>query len=159
MSAFCGLGPLFLIFIGAGIGIGVWMSKSGFVEFLISDDLWANIVGGVVAAGVIALIAYLWNRRRHRILKELTKIMGKAIKHRNIGKQGPLPDEDKWIREAKAIESEAIAKAKNLSSTAGSLVEWLDNVDPWHVNSEVEKYVSILSKVIDRIRELLERNS
>ena len=85
--------------------------------------------------------------------------MGKAIKHRNIGEHRAFTDENEWIREAKSIEADAVAKANEHSSTAGSLVEWLDRVPPWDVNSEVEKYVSILSKVIERIRELLERNS
>jgi len=129
------------------------------IEFLLSTDLWANIIGGVVAALLIALAAYLWDWRRHRILKELTVIMGRAIKHRNIGEQRALTDENEWIREAKLIEADSIAKANQLSSTAGSLVEWLDRVPPWVVTSEVEEYVSILSKVIKRIRELLERNS
>jgi len=129
------------------------------IEFLLSADLWANILGGVVAAGLIALAAYLWNRRRHKVLKELTVIMGKAIKHRNIGERQAFTDQNEWIREAKSIEAEAVAKANDLSSTAGSLVEWLDRVPPWDVASEVDKYVSILSKVIERIRELLERNS
>jgi hypothetical protein len=118
-----------------------------------------NIVGGVVTAGLIALIAYLWNQRRHKILRELTVIMGKAIQHRNIGERKTFTDQDQWVHEAKLIQVEAVSKARKLSSTAGSLVEWLDRVDPWNMNNEVEKYVSILSKVIERIRELLERNS
>src|SRR3990170_3125926 len=126
------------------------------IEFLLSADLWANILGGVVAAGLIALAAYLWNRRRHKVLKELTVIMGKAIKHRNIGERQAFTDQNEWIREAKSIEAEAVAKANDLSSTAGSLVEWLDRVPPWDVASEGDQYVSILSKVIERIRELLE---
>ena len=99
------------------------------------------------------------NLRKHNILKDLTLIMGKAIQHRNIGEQRAFTDEKDWIRKTKSIESEAVAKANQLSSTAGSLVNWLDRIDPWDVASEVDKYVSILSKVIKRIRELLERNS
>jgi len=129
------------------------------INFLLSADLWANIIGGVVAAALIAFIAYLWERRKHKILKDLTDIMGRAIKHRNVGKQRAFTDQGKWIEEAKAIEAEAVKKASRLSSTAGSLVQWLDRVPPWSASSEVEKYVSILSKVIERIRELLERNS
>lgn len=128
-------------------------------EFLLGADLWANIIGGIVAAALIALIAYLWDLRKHKILRDLTEIMGRTIEHRNIGEQETFSDESEWIRQAKAIEDEAIAKAKQLSSTAGSLVEWLDRVPPWNVTSEVEKYVSILSMVIERIRGLMERNS
>jgi len=129
------------------------------IDFHCSSELWINIVGGVVTAGLIALIVYLWNRRRHKILRELTEIMGRTIQHRNIGEQKAFTDRDQWIQEAKSIQKEAVAKAGELSSTAESLVEWLDRVDPWSMEDEVNKYVSILSKVIERIRELLERNS
>jgi len=128
-------------------------------EFLLRADLWGNIIGGIVAAGLISLLAYLWDRRKHKILKELTEIMGRAIKHRNIGEQGGYDDVDEWVRQAKQIEKEAVEKAKQLSTTAGSLVEWLDRVDPWNVTNEKEKYLSILNKVIERIRGLMERNS
>lgn len=127
--------------------------------FLMSAELWANILGGVAAAALVALFVQLRDKRRHRILRELTAIMGDAIKHRNDGEAKTYADEDEWVRRAKEIESEAIAKANELSSTAGSLIQWLDRVEPWHVSSERERYISILSKVIERIRELLERNS
>lgn len=129
------------------------------IEFLKSVDLWANIVGGIVAAIVFAFFVSLRDRKKHKILKELTEIMGRAIQHRNLGKNGKKKDEQDWVTQAKDIEAEAVAKAKELSSTAGSLVEWLDNIDPWNVNNDVEKYISILNKVIERIRGLLERNS
>jgi hypothetical protein len=57
------------------------------------------------------------------------------------------------------IEDKAVAKAKELSSTAGALVEWLDRVPPWDLTSDVAKYVSILTTVVERIRGLMERNS
>jgi hypothetical protein len=129
------------------------------IAFLTSTELWSNIVGGVVTAGVLAVIAFLWDRRRHRILQELIRIMGQAIEHRNIGQHRTFTDEKEWILKAKKLEDEAVIKAKKLSPTAGSLVEWLDRVPPWNVASEVEKYVSILSTVIERVRGLMERNS
>lgn len=128
-------------------------------EFFCSAGLWENIIGGVIAAVLIALFSLIKNCRKHKILKDLTIIMGKAIKHRNLGENFDPENELEWIQRAKEIENEAIKKAQQLSSTAGSLVEWLDRVPPWNSKSEVEKYISILSKVIDRIRELLERNS
>jgi hypothetical protein len=128
-------------------------------EFICGVDLWANIVGGVVAAGLIALAVYLRDRRKHRILRELTVLMGRAILHRNIGERGEFTDAAEWARQAEEIEKEAVAKANELSSTAGSLVDWLDRVEPYEPTSEVEKYKSILNKVIERIRGLLERNS
>jgi len=55
--------------------------------------------------------------------------------------------------------SKAVAKAKELSPTAGSLVEWLDRIPPWDATDDVARYVSILSKVVERIRGLMERNT
>jgi hypothetical protein len=129
------------------------------IDFLKGSDLWANIIGGVIAALVFGFLVSIRDRKRHKILRELTEIMGLAIKHRNLGMSGKFTDKDVWINQAKAIEADAIAKAKELSTTAGSLVEWLDKIDPWDVNSEEKKYISILSTVITRIRGLLERNS
>lgn len=85
--------------------------------------------------------------------------MGQAIEHRNIGQLQTYADKNLWVQKAKEIESAAVSKAKELSPTAGSLVEWLDKVTPWNVNSDVDKYISILSAVIERIRGLMERNS
>ena len=129
------------------------------IKFLTGIDLWANIIGGVVAAGFLAIIAFLWDRRKHRILGELIEIMGQAIKHRNIGEQQAFIDEKEWVLKAKLIEEKAVATAKNLSPTAGSLIEWLDRVPPWNSTDETEKYISILSTLIERIRSLMERHS
>ncbi len=134
------------------------------IEFFRGTDLWSNIVGGVVAAILFAVLVYLTDRRKdqrkHRILSELTEIMGRAIEHRNKGESQTYADEQEWVRQAKKLEKQAVEKATELSTTAGSLVKWLDRTEqPWSADSEVEKYVSILSTVIRRIRELLERNS
>jgi len=123
------------------------------------SDIFANVLGGLVAAAAIGLISWCRNRRKHRILKELTEIMVRAIRHRNIGEKLNGDDETLWVQQANVIENEAIAKANELSSSAGSLVNWLDRVDPWKADSEVQRSISILSKVIERIRGLLERNS
>ena len=127
--------------------------------FFLGADLWANIIGGFVAAGLVSLAAYLWNWRKHKILKDLIEIMGRAIKHRNIGESKAFSDKNEWIRQAKIIEEDAVAKAKQLSPTAGSLVEWLDRVQTWKKGDEVGKYVAILSKVSERIQGLMERHS
>jgi hypothetical protein len=128
-------------------------------EFFLGADLWANIIGGVVAAALVSLVAYLWDRRKHRILKDLIEIMGQAIKHRNIGEAKAFSDKDDWIRQAKIIEENAVTKARQLSTTAGSFIEWLDRIESWKVGDDVERYVAILSKVIERIRGLMERHS
>jgi len=93
------------------------------------------------------------------ILKDLIEIMGRAIVHRNTGERGNYSDAKKWIEQADAIEKEAIAKAKKLSPTAGSLVEWLDRLEPKPVKGDVGHYIAILSTVIKRVRGLMERYS
>ena len=129
------------------------------IAFLSSSELWANIVGGVVAAGVLAILAFLWDRRRQGIIQELIRIMGQAIEHRNIGQQRTFVDEKEWLLKAKKIEEDAVIKATKLSLTAGSLVEWLDRVPAWNDTNEVDKYVSILSTIIERVRGIMERNT
>lgn len=153
MSAFCALVPSFIIIIVAG----VWLSKSGF-EFLGSAELWANIVGGIVAAIAVAVLFWLKDRRKRRILDELAEILDRVIKHRIIGKNKTFTDVKEWIRQAEDIENEAIEKATELSPTAGALIASLDRlVQPW--NNKLSRSVAILATVSTRIRELLERNS
>jgi hypothetical protein len=69
-------------------------------EFLLDSYLWANILGGTVAAGLLALAAVLWDLRKHKILKDLTDIMGRAIEHSNIGESRIFSDENLWIQKA-----------------------------------------------------------
>lgn len=131
-------------------------------DFLKSADLWANIIGGVVAAGLIGLGVWAKNRRKHRILGELVEILGRVIEHRLIGEHQAssfsADEEVAWIKKAEGLEIEAVAKATELSPTAGALVQWLDRlVEPW--STEVGRSVAILGTVSTRIRELLERNS
>jgi hypothetical protein len=134
-------------------------------EFFQGPGLWENICGGFLAAILFAVVSYLLDqrkeKRKHQTLQELIDIMGKAIKHRNKGELLQQSGEDytEWIKQAKGIEKDAVLKARELSTTAGSLVEWLDRVPPWDRNSELERYISILTTVIDRIRGLMERNS
>jgi len=129
-------------------------------EFLSSADLWANIVGGIVAGFTVAGAFRLRDRRDLKILNDLTEIMGRAINHRIIGENRSFTNEKEWIRQADNIEIEAIAKAKKLSPLAGALIEWLDRlVKPWDVTNEVDRSVAILATVSTRIRELLERHS
>lgn len=137
--------------------------------FLLGSDLWANICGGVAAALFLGFMAFCINIRKHVIINRLIKIMGQAIQHRNIGepyKTSPhrLSKEDEWnesewVQQAIAIHDEAVNQAYKLSPSAGALVDWLDRVDPWTETSQFERYLSILNKVIERIRGILEQTS
>ena len=129
------------------------------VKFLLSSELWANIIGGVIAAGLITLIVYLRDRRKHKIIQELIEIMGEAIEHRNKGENKICDLPEDWVEKAKLIEIKAVNKAKQLSPTAGSLIEWLDRIPPRSEEGQVGFYVSILSAVIARIQGLMERHS
>jgi DNA-directed RNA polymerase delta subunit len=128
-------------------------------DFILGIDLWANIVGGIVAAAILALVAYLWNLRKHRILRELTEIMTRAIDHRHKGKSRKFADDKEWIEKAKKIEHDAMTKARELSHTAGSLVAWRDRAPTDDEDTEIESHISHLSMIIDRIRGLMERHA
>ncbi len=129
------------------------------IEFFTGKDLWANIIGGVVVTVLIALFVYCKDRRKHKILRELTDIMGQIIEYRNIGEKRSYSDKKEWIRTAKALEDKAFNKASELSTKAGSFIKWLDRIPPLQGNDEVAFYVSILSTIVVRIRGLLERHS
>jgi hypothetical protein len=86
--------------------------------------------------------------------KKLIDIMGRTIQHRNIGKNKSFDNEILWVEEAKKIEEEAVKNAKQLSAGAGSFIEWLDKIDG-HDGTQVGYYVSVLSKISDRIRDIL----
>lgn len=119
------------------------------------ETIIVAVIATVIAAGVIAAIVYVWKGPKRKRRKELIEIMGRAIQHRNIGDRREFADEEQWVRQAGEIETEAEEKAKKLGDEEGSKIEWLDRVDPWDETSEVERMVSILSKVIERIREIL----
>jgi ascorbate-specific PTS system EIIC-type component UlaA len=49
------------------------------IEFLASADVWANIVGGIVAAVVLGFIACIWRKYREWRIKQLGDLMGRII--------------------------------------------------------------------------------
>jgi hypothetical protein len=122
------------------------------VEFIISSELWANIIGGILAAVIIASFTKYRDFRKPRTMKELIAIMGVAIKIRNNGEGHHFNDENIWVQQAIEIEQKAILKAKELSPTAGALIEWLDRIPPWDTSNRVQKYVSILDNYFKNSR-------
>lgn len=122
-------------------------------------DLWANILGGIAAALILAAIYWGVNLRRHFLFKSLIKIMGEAIAHRNDGERGKYSSKEAWVTQADDIVVRAENKAQQISNAAGALVKMLDRVDRWDPHSDFERSLAILSKVIIRMRELIERNS
>ena len=126
-------------------------------DFLRAPGLWENILGGVVAAALIALWVQWRERNKHTAIQELIIIMDEAIRHRNNGERGQYDDAKVWVQQAKAIEEKAVETAKKISPTAGSLIHSLDRVPAW--SNEVELYTSILDVVIQRIRGIMERHS
>lgn len=85
--------------------------------------------------------------------------MVEAIKHRNIGEKRTFTNEQALVAQAIAQEEKAVVTALRLSLTAGSLLEWLVRVPPWQPGDDVDRYVSILSTIIERIRLLMEKNA
>ncbi len=121
-------------------------------------DLIGSTLAGVVAAFIIAGYLHFQGKQKRDHQAALINIMGRAIQHRNIGQQRQFSDAKEWVKQAKALEDTAVATAKKLSPAAGAYVEWLDRVPPYDPSDEVAKYVSFLSTVIERIREIIQRN-
>lgn len=124
----------------------------------------ADVVSiAVVVVGVLAFGWKWWrHKRRARIIKDLSDLMGKAIQHENLGKHR-VPDVQAWVANAKKIEDDAKSKAYELSEVSGKLVEWLGPDLTARVDANVDdllqqQYMAILNKVIERIREILGRH-
>lgn len=120
-------------------------------------DLLENIIGGIVAAIAFAGIVHLYQKDRRQKIKDLIIIMGQAVEHRNASNNIDHINPQEWITRAKEIETDAIKRANSISPAAGSMVEWLDQIDSYKHNDDVQKYIAILNKVIERIRWLLEK--
>lgn len=132
------------------------------IEFLSSADLWANILGGIVAAIVLGIIAWVWRQYREWRVKQLGDLMGRIIEHRNAGIRS-VPDPTVWVQKAKELEQEAIEKASKVSTASGTLINWLGEFPVLDVDAKVKDpnqkhYVSLLTAVISRIRNTLERH-
>jgi hypothetical protein len=131
-------------------------------EFLVSPDLWANIVGGVVAAIVLGFIAWVWRQYREWRVRQLGDLMGRIIEHRNAGSR-PVPDPTVWVQKAKGLEQEAVEKAGKVSTASGILINWLGEFPILDIDAKVKDtnqkhYVSLLTAVISRIRDTLGRH-
>jgi hypothetical protein len=132
------------------------------IGFLGSADLWANIVGGIVAAIVLGIIAWIWRQFREWRVKQLGDLMGRIIEHRNAGRHS-VPDPTAWLQKAKELEQEAVKKAGKVSAASGLLIYWLGefpsiDVDKKVKNPDQKHYVSLLTAVISRIRDTLARH-
>lgn len=129
------------------------------MEYNFWCDLLTNAVGGIFAAIGFGVIVYFWNSNKRKKLKELSLIMGEIIQHRNDGENNNYQNLSGWIQTAKYLEKKAIDKANEFTSIAGDLLNWLDRVEVYGLGDEKQRYIGILSVVISRIRELLERNT
>lgn len=129
------------------------------MEYNFWCDLFTNAVGGIFAAIGFAVIVFLWNMNKRKKLNELASIMGEIIEHRNKGESNKYSNVDEWVNTAKELEIKAIDKANEFSSTAGILLNWLDRVEAHKINDQKGLYISILTTISQRIRELLERNT
>lgn len=132
------------------------------IELLDSADLWANIVGGIVAAIFLGIIAGVWKQFREWRIKQLGDLMGRIIEHRNAGRH-PVPDPIAWVQKAKELEQEAAKKASKVSAASGILINWLGEFPTMDVDEKVKNpsqkhYVSLLTAVISRIQDTLQRH-
>jgi hypothetical protein len=137
-------------------------SHQGVIEFPTSADLWANVVGGIVAALFLGIIAWGWRRYREWRVRQLGDLMGRIIEHRNAGRR-PVLDSVAWVQKAKELEQEAVKKAGKVSTASGIFVSWLGEFPNLEVDAKVsdtrqKHYVSLLTAVISRMRDTLERH-
>jgi hypothetical protein len=94
------------------------------MEFWLSADLWANVVGGITAAIVLGIIARIWRQYIECRISQLGALMGRIIEHRNAGRHA-VPDPIEWVQMAKKLEQEAVEKANKVSTASGILINWL----------------------------------
>ena len=127
-------------------------------DFLLSSELWSNIIGGIVASLVLAGIYWIVSYNKRKTIKGLIDIEGKSIQHRNNGEAGIYENKDVWAEEASIIHDQAIVVAKTISPAAGALIDWLGTVDPYVPGNKLSFWISMLDKVNERIRIILEKH-
>jgi len=165
---YLGLLIFFLVAMTISIFPSLQLSQRGgnfmkpITEFFASDDLLANIVGGVAAAVFLGIIAWVWRQVRERRVRQLGDLMGRIIVHRNAGCH-PVLDPEAWVQKAKEFEQEAVKKAGKVSTASEILINWLGefpnvDVDAKVINHYQIHYVSLLTAVISRIRDTLRRH-
>lgn len=106
------------------------------IEFLASADVWANIVGGIVAAVVLGFIVCIWRKYREWRIKQLGDLMGRIIEHRNAGRH-QVSDPIAWVQDAKKLEEEAAKKAGKVSTASRIFINWLGELPNFEVDAEV----------------------
>lgn len=139
-----------------------FFTMKAIILFLASSEVWANIIGGIVAAIVLGIISWGWRHYREWRVKQLGEFMGRMIEHRNAGLH-PVSDVTAWVQIAKSLEMEAIKKASKVSVASALLINWLGEVPVIEMDGKVtdtnqRHYVDILTEVISRIRVTLERH-
>jgi preprotein translocase subunit YajC len=133
-----------------------------FTQFV--SDLISGLIAGFVISGMFWFIESRKQKHRLNQVNALISIMGRAIKHRNKGEDiqasGQASDDEKeiWVNKAIIIKKEAIVKAKEINPASGAIIEWLDRIPPYTRGVEVQRWVSLLSETIGRIRTILEKN-
>jgi hypothetical protein len=70
------------------------------IEFLANADLWVNVVGGIVAAILLGIIALVWRQYAECRVRQLGDLMGRIIEYRNRGLR-PVADPTAWVQKAR----------------------------------------------------------
>jgi len=121
-----------------------------------------GVVIGIATAAVLGIMAWLWRQGRERRVKQLADLMGTIIEHRNAGRR-PVADPVAWVKRAKDLEQEAEQRASKVSAASAALIHWLGELNDIGVATNVQdrdqqQYILVLTTVISRIRDTLERH-
>ena len=126
------------------------------------DPILEGVITGVVTAGVLGIIVGLWRKYREWRVRQLGDLMQRIIEHRNKGRH-LVPDTVEWVCEARELEQEAIERAGRVSKASKRLIDSLGELKKFSVDQNVtdpnqQHWVNMLTTVISRIRDTLERH-
>ena len=121
-------------------------------EFLISSELWSNIIGGIVSALILAGFYWIINNYKRKNLNELVIIEKEITKLLDDELISP-PDPNEWYDASTVIHKRAITTANKLSPSAGALIESISV--QYNGGDAVDHWYPILKNIKSQILEIL----
>ena len=122
-------------------------------DFLVSSELWSNVLGGVASAIILAGIYWVVNYSKRKNLTKLIIIEEQIIALMTEAEENQFKDIDQWPHNARKIHKLASETAKKISPSAGALIEIVDGTLSGY---PIEIYYPILVQTNERIRKILE---
>lgn len=124
-------------------------------DFLISSELWSNIIGGVFSALLLAGLYWAVNFNKRQNLKELVKVQKGIVELLNDELSFEHLELNEWSNKAFELHEIAIKTAEKISPAAGALIEVTDGVKSGNPKDIV---IPILNQTNERIRVILKAN-